>query len=124
MNEEDHGAGAVESNIDKTIAHRFKKRGMSWSEDGASALLKIRQVIFNGEWDNWWYERQDKKIEIRAIFKEPLTGKQACMKQDIMSYVEMSLPCYRGSDQSKPWVGVLRKLSRANLLREKLTTVG
>jgi hypothetical protein len=123
MNEEEHGAGAVESNIDKTIAHRFKKRGMSWSEDGASALLKIRQVIFNGEWDDWWYEKRDKKIEIKAIFKEPLTGKQACMRQDVMPYIEATLPCYRGPDQSKPWVGVLRELSRANLLSEKLITV-
>ena len=55
IDEEGRSAGAVESNIDKTIAHRFKKRGMSWSKNGASALLKIRQVIANGEWDDWWY---------------------------------------------------------------------
>jgi hypothetical protein len=116
-------AGAVEPNIDKTIVHRFKRRGMSWSEDGASALLKIRQVIANNEWDSWWYERRDKKIEIRAIFKDPLTSKQACKKQDVMPYIEATLPCYRGPDQSKPWVGVLRELSRANLLREKLVTI-
>lgn len=110
-------AGAVEPNIDKTIAHRFKKRGMSWSESGASALLKVRQVIFNGEWNAWWYEKRDKKIEIRAIFKEPLTAKEACRRQDVMPYVEATLPCYRGSDQSKPWVGVLRELTRGSLLK-------
>jgi len=113
-------AGAVEPNIDKTIAHRFKKRGMSWSEEGASAILKIRQVIFNGEWDEWWYEKRDKKIEIKAIFKEPLTAKQACMRQDVIPYVEATLPCYRGSDQSKPWVDVLRELSRVNLFNDKM----
>ncbi len=110
-------AGAVEPNIDKTIAHRFKKRGMSWSEGGASALLKVRQVIFNGEWDSWWHEKRDEKIEIRAIFKEPLTAKEACRKQDVMPYIEATLPCYRGPDQSKPWVGVIRELTRANLLK-------
>jgi len=122
MNEEEHSAGAVESNIDKTIAHRFKKRGMSWSEDGASALLKIRQIIFNGEWNDWWYENRDKKIEIRAIFKDPLSA-TGFKKQTIAPYIEATLPCYRGPDQSKPWVGVLRELSRVNLLREKLVTV-
>ncbi len=122
MNEEEHSAGAVESNIDKTIAHRFKKRGMSWSEDGASALLKIRQVIFNGEWDDWWYENREKKIEVKAIFKNPLSATMF-KKQEIVPYVEATLPCYRGPDQSKPWVGVLRELSRANLLREKLATI-
>ena len=122
MSGEEHRAGAVESNIDKTIAHRFKKRGMSWSEDGAEALLKIRQVIFNGEWDDWWYKNRDKKIEVKAIFKNPLSA-TAFKKQDVMPYVEATLPCYRGPDQSKPWVRVLRELSRANLLREKLVTI-
>jgi len=35
-------AGAIESNINKVIASRFKKRGMSWSKPGALALLKIK----------------------------------------------------------------------------------
>jgi len=116
MGKEGRSAGAVEPNIDKTIAHRFKKRGMSWSKQGASALLKIRQVIFNGDWDDWWYETRDKKIEIKAIFKSPLPA-TAFKKQEIAPYIEATLPCYRGPDQSKPWVGVLRELSRVNLLR-------
>ena len=123
MDKAGRGAGAVEPNIDKTIVHRFKRRGMSWSADGATALLKIRQVISNNEWDDWWYERRDKKIEIKAIFKNPLTSKQACKRQDVMPYIEATLPCYRGPDQSKPWVGVVRELSRANLLKEKLITI-
>ena len=47
------GAGAIESNINKVIASRFKKRGMSWSRQGAFALLKVKQTILNGEWDTW-----------------------------------------------------------------------
>ena len=109
-------AGAVESSIDKVIAHRFKGRGMSWSEDGAQALLKIRQTIINGQWDNWWYKELNKKIEIKAIFKEPLTAKQMTKKRDIVPFIEAELPCYRGPDQSKPWVGILYKLARARNL--------
>ena len=122
MSGEGGSAGAVEPNIDKTIAHRFKKRGMSWSKQGASALLKIRQVIANDEWDAWWYENRYKKIEIKAIFKNPLSA-QSFKKQEIVPYIEATLPCYRGPDQSKPWVRVLRELSRVNLLREKLITI-
>ena len=33
-------AGAIESNVNKVIATRFKRRGMSWSEKGALSLLK------------------------------------------------------------------------------------
>jgi hypothetical protein len=36
-------AGAIESNINKVIASRFKKKGMSWSKTGALALLKIKE---------------------------------------------------------------------------------
>jgi len=39
-------AGAIESNINKVIATRFKKKGMSWSKQGAFALLKIKETIF------------------------------------------------------------------------------
>lgn len=109
-------AGAVEPNIDKVIAHRFKGRGMSWSEDGAQALLKIRQTIINGQWDNWWYKERDKKIEIKAVFKRPLTAKEMTKKRRIAPFIETELPCYRGPDQSKPWVGVLYELTRARQL--------
>lgn len=113
MDKETESAGAVEPNIDKVIAHRFKGRGMSWSEDGAEALLKIRQTIINGQWHNWWYKERDKKIEIKAIFKEPLTAKDLTKKHEIAPFIEVELPCYRGPDHSKPWVGILYELTRA-----------
>ena len=33
--------GAIEGNIDKTLANRFKKRGMRWSIPGALSLAKV-----------------------------------------------------------------------------------
>lgn len=109
-------AGAVEPNIDKLIAHRFKGRGMSWSEDGAQALLKIRQTITNNEWEDWWHKKRGQKIDIKAIFKEPITATQMCKKRNITPYIEAELPCYEGPDQSKPWVGILNELTRARQL--------
>ncbi len=109
-------AGAIEPNIDKLIAHRFKGRGMSWSEQGAQSLLKIRQTIANNQWDSWWYKERGKKIEIRAIFKEPLTAKEMTRKRDIAPFIEAELPCYQGPDHGKPWVGILRELTRARQL--------
>jgi len=51
MDKKTESATAVEPNIDKLIAHWFKRRGMSWPEQGAQSLLKIRQTIANGEWE-------------------------------------------------------------------------
>jgi len=41
------GLGAMESN-QRHISFRMKKRGMHWSEDGAEAMVKIKQGLLNG----------------------------------------------------------------------------
>ncbi len=109
-------AGAVEPNIDKLIAHRFKGRGMSWSKQGAQSLLKIRQTIINGQWENWWYKERGKKIEVKVIFKNILTAGDMNRKREIAPFIETELPCYQGPDHSKPWVGILHELCRARNL--------
>ena len=117
MDKKTESAGAIEPNIDKLITHRFKRRGMSWSEQGAQSLLKIRQTIANGEWENWWYKERGKKIEIKkAIFKKTLTAADMNKRHKIVPFIEVELPCYRGPDQSKPWVGILQELTRARQL--------
>jgi hypothetical protein len=64
-------AGAIESNINKVIASRFKKRGMSWSIPGALALLKIKETVINGEWDKWWETERERNIKV-GKYKPPL----------------------------------------------------
>ena len=105
-------AGAIESNINKVIATRFKKRGMSWSIPGALALLKIKETVINGEWDTWWETERERNIKV-GKYKPPLPA--SCFKKEAESspLIEVSLPALSGPDQGKPWVGVLRKLSEA-----------
>ena len=105
------GAGAMESNVDKFIAHRFKKRGMSWSEKGALSLLKVRETISNGEWDSWWLEGRDQKIEIRPEPLKQLTAKDFWKKEkNVMPLIEASIPALHGSDRNEPWAKVLREI--------------
>jgi len=103
-------AGAIESNINKVIASRFKKRGMSWSKRGALALLKIKETIINGEWDKWWETERERNIKV-SKYKPPLPA--SCFKEEAETspIIEVSLPALSGPDQGKPWVGVLRKLT-------------
>ena len=105
-------AGAIESNINKVIASRFKKRGMSWSKPGALALLKIKETILNGEWDKWWETERERNIKV-GKYKPPLPA--SCFKKEAESspLIEVTIPALSGPDQGKPWVGVLRKLSEA-----------
>jgi hypothetical protein len=52
------GSGAVEKNIELMIGRRFKKRGMSWSREGANNLLKLRiQNQDRDAWQGWWQRR-------------------------------------------------------------------
>ena len=103
-------AGAIESNVNKVIASRFKKRGMSWSKTGALALLKIKETVINGEWDKWWETERERNIKV-GKYKPPLPA--SCFKQvpEISPLIEVTIPALSGPDQGKPWVGVLRKLS-------------
>ena len=105
-------AGAIESNINKVIASRFKKRGMSWSKPGALALLKIKETILNGEWDKWWETERERNIKV-GKYKPPLPA--SCFKKEAESspLIEVTIPAFIGPDQGKPWVGVLRKLTEA-----------
>jgi len=48
------GAGSVDKAGDILICRRMKLRGMRWSRKGADAVLSIRILIQNGEWDNFW----------------------------------------------------------------------
>jgi len=108
--EEIERAGAIESNINKVIASRFKKRGMSWSKRGALALLKIKETIINGEWDKWWETERERNIKVDK-YKPPLPAAYFKKETESSPLIEVTIPAFIGPDQGKPWVGVLRKLS-------------
>ena len=103
--------GAIESNINKVIASRFKKRGMSWSEKGALSLLKIKETILNNEWDDWWETERERNIKV-GKYKPPLPASYFKKETETSPLIEVTIPALRGPDQGKPWVGVLRELSR------------
>jgi len=103
-------AGAIESNINKVIASRFKKKGMSWSKPGALALLKIKETILNNEWDNWWKTEREQTIKV-GKYKPPLSAAYFKQVPDTSPLIEVTIPAFIGPDQAKPWVGVLRKLT-------------
>ena len=105
-------AGAIESNINKVIASRFKKRGMSWSKPGALALLKIKETILNNEWDEWWKTERERNIKV-GKYKPPLPAAYFKKETETSPLIEVTIPALSGPDQGKPWVGVLRKLSEA-----------
>jgi hypothetical protein len=105
------GTGAMESNVDKFLSHRFKKRGMSWSEKGALSLLKVKETIVNGEWDAWWLEGRDQKIEISPGPLKQFTAKSFWKeKKDNLPSLEVAIPALHGPSRNEPWAKALKEL--------------
>lgn len=113
IRDEIKGSGAMESNVDKFLAHRFKKRGMSWSLKGALSLLKVKQTISNNEWDEWWSHRRDEKIEIHTESLPQLTAKDFWKNEkNTAPLIEAGIPALTGPDRNEPWVKVIRELQK------------
>jgi len=87
---------------------------MSWPEQGAQSLLKIRQTIANGEWENWWYKERGKKIEIKAIFKKTLTAADMNKRHEIAPFT----PLEKTADSANCW-----KMKFSNGVNRGRTTV-
>jgi len=104
--------GAVEGNIDKTLANRFKKRGMRWSIQGALSLAKVGQMIVNNEWDSWWPIKADPiglKSELEKVVSLDF-NKGSNDKYDHTYF----LPVLSGPHQDRPWVKSLKRLVSIN----------
>lgn len=52
------GSGAVESACKHVVGQRLKQAGMRWSIEGADAILQLRILWKNGEWNRFWNDRK------------------------------------------------------------------
>jgi hypothetical protein len=96
--------GAMEGNIDKILANRIQKRGMSWSPSGVLNLAKVGQLIINEDWDNFWPAEEEvapKQVEPKEEYHLP--------KEDKYDR-KYSLPVLVGPHQDRTWVKQLKEL--------------
>ena len=84
---------------------------MNWSKEGTLNLLKIKETILNNEWEDWWKTERERNIKI-GKYKPPLPASYFKKETETSPLIEVTIPALSGPNQDKPWVGVLRKLSR------------
>jgi len=53
------GSGSVESACKHVVGQRLKQSGMRWSVQGADAILQLRILWKNGEWNRFWNDRKN-----------------------------------------------------------------
>jgi len=59
------GSGVVEGSVRHLINDRLERTGMTWSEDGAEAVLKLRALEISGDTDAYWdfhIEREHERL--------------------------------------------------------------
>lgn len=98
------GLGAIESNQDKLVANRMKKRGMSWTIRGAQRMAKVIQLEANGEIKSWCGRRQPSKVSHTP--HRPLSRRRSSDEQ----WLQASIPDLTALPTSDPWVQKLRAL--------------
>jgi hypothetical protein len=105
------GLGAAEGNIDKTLANRFKKRGMSWTVAGGHNMAKVIQMRDNGQLEECAHSRVVSMPEREKL--DAAVGRlRAQMKLDPHSWLEAHLPALDGPHSDRPWAHMLRELVR------------
>lgn len=65
------GLGAMESN-QRHISFRMKKRGMHWSDEGAEAMVKVKQGILNGTLRTVYLSAQHRSDRQQRAFKKSI----------------------------------------------------
>ncbi len=104
------GLGTIEGNVDKLVANRMKKRGMSWTIKGAHRMTRLVNLRETGELHSWIThkgKRRENKPprQVRSINK---TRPNAGITEEV--WLEAGLPALAGPHQDRPWVQVLRAL--------------
>lgn len=107
------GLGAIESNIDKVLANRMKKRGMSWSLAGAHRMAKLIQMSASGLLGS--------QTALEATLGAPLTRALEGVRENLVlkysehdtgSWLEAGMPALRGPHQGRRWVKTLRQIAQ------------
>jgi hypothetical protein len=62
------GSGTIESGCKRVVKARLDQAGMTWTVEGARAVLKARAVYLSRQWDDFW---QNRSFRPRAYRRQP-----------------------------------------------------
>ena len=107
------GLGAVEGNVDKLFADRMKKRGMSWTKEGADRMAKLITLSHSGKLDIRKKISTDKpKLTPHKVSHTP--EKVEYEAEDGGTWIQAGMPVLYGSHSDRPWVQILRALAHGD----------
>lgn len=103
--------GTIETNVDKLVANRMKKRGMAWTKAGARRMLKLLERRAIGDFDSL--------MTSKSIAIPPKPRKQAdrILCGNTQDWLSAHIAAFDGPHQSRPWVKLLREVVRGQELQ-------
>ncbi len=104
--------GAIEGNIDKLIVRRMKNQGMSWSRQGIRRMLWLRISIREGTLADRLCFRIAETTSIKMPEKQIRRVLDRTIKYDYTSYFNVGMPAISGPHAARPWVEILKSLTR------------
>ena len=105
---EDRSPGAMEGNVDKLLADRFKKRGMSWRPHGADCMCQIIELRENGELSSFISQR--KKADVKSV-QAAMASLRREVRRNPEAWLRKNMPLLE-SRSGDPWVkDVLKALA-------------
>ena len=107
--------GAIEGNIDKLIVRRMKNQGMSWSPQGIRRMLWLRVNMREDTLTDCLRTIRGNNAPVKLPEKQVNRVVDRTMKFDYASYFSAGLPAISGPHASRPWVELLKSLSRIAL---------
>jgi hypothetical protein len=104
--------GAIEGNIDKLIARRMKNQGMSWSPQGIRRMVWLRINMREGTLTKCLRSRSSEVIPAPVPKKQVNRVIDRTLNDNYASYFNATLPALSGPHASRPWVEMLKSLTR------------
>ena len=101
--------GTMESNGDKLVANRLKKRGMSWSRAGVERLAKVIQLRANGELAQHCRSRVRPLDEQYCRFQA--RRRSLSTKRSHDQWLKATMPALVGPHAARSWVQGLNRLA-------------
>jgi len=102
------GLGAIEGNVDKLVANRMKKRGMSWTINGAQRMTRLIRLREAGQLHSW-IPRTDGLGDSQPLKKK--MGNRKTSEKHAGAWLEAGMPALYGPHQNRHWVQILRALT-------------
>ena len=112
--EELRGLGAIEGNVDKLVATRMKKRGMSWTKRGANRMARLINLRERGQL-HLWVNRRDKRDGSQSVPVSPKVRSENHKSShgEYRAWLEAGLPALYGPHANRPWAQTLSAIARA-----------